>query len=132
MVIEGVEGRSAVIAKDRVWSGGLSSVLSGLGGRPDRGSGRPQVPRRPRPLGPPPLRGPYAWPPAAGRSPEVRPGRRLFSRKPGFLLFLSAPLLGSTARETGSWEQGSGVTGFPFLKAGRQLQIQHERWAWGN
>lgn len=79
-----------------------------------------------------PHSGPYAWPPAAGRSPEVRPGRRLFSRKPGFLLFLSAPLLGSTAREPGSGEQGSGVTGFSFLKASRQLQIRHEPWAWGN
>lgn len=57
-----------------------------------------------------------AWPPAAGRSPEVRPGRRLFSRKPGFLLFLSAPLLGSTAREPGSGEQGSGGHGVFLLK----------------
>lgn len=81
----------------------------------DLAAGRAEDPGSPSPASPtaawpsPHSAALYAWPPAAGRRPEVRPGRRLLSRKPDFLLFLSAPLPGATARERGARERGAGL-----------------------
>lgn len=79
----------------------------------DRGSPSPASPTAARPS---PTPRPILL--AARRGPQ--PGSPTWtpapSRKPGFLLFLSAPLLGSAAREPDNGEQASGATGVFLLE----------------